>query len=233
MFQEHNTGNEAADSHKPPYGKILRIARRWRSPPFSFYLQRFWWASFFARRLVKCCALRQKQRGIRFHQRTAISHGLHGFFAIWKLWNHYIEQHGEAAELPDHGEYEIPPCHPLGAADPGVYCGGLGGCGVSSKISSARKLAPGEIETLGRFRQAFHALGLAIKTTKHWHGKTREHPDYLVFKRLASGVAVLINGENLGAQAADVRADSFRQITSNRWERSWSSESSHPSTDTK
>ena len=97
------------------------------------------------------------------------------------------------------------------------------------KLTAARRLSPGEIELLGRFRQAFQTLGLAIKNNKPLTWKDPEHPDYLVFKRLASGAAVVISSEKLGTQAADLRADAFRQITSGRWERSWSSESSHPS----
>jgi hypothetical protein len=88
------------------------------------------------------------------------------------------------------------------------------------RITADRKLTPEQVELLGRFRLAFQALGDAIANNKplNWHDT--EHPDYLVFRRLASGVALLITGETLGLQAADQRADAFRQITSARWERS-------------
>lgn len=187
-------------------------------------------ASFIARRLIKCCALRQKQREFDSTNSQQFNTAYLDFFAIWKLWNHYIE-HGEN-ELPDHGEYEIPHATRWELLTR-IYIAEGSVDAVFLKLSSTRKLSPGAIEMLGRFRQAFHSLGVAIKNNKPLGWKDAEHPDYLVFKRLASGVALLISGEELGAQASDMRADSFRQITSNRWERSWGSESSHPSTDTK
>ena len=167
--------------------------------------------SCFAKRLIKFCALRQKQREFDTANTQQFQAAYMDFFAIWKLWNHYIEQHGES-ELPDHGEYEIPHATRWELLTRAYIAEGSVDA-VFLKISSARKLTPGAIELLGRFRQAFHALGLAIKNNKPLGWKDAEHPDYLVFKRLASGVAVLISGEDLGAQAADMRSDSFRQIT--------------------
>ena len=130
-------------------------------------------------------------------------------------------------ELPDHGEYEIPHASRWELLTRTYIAEGSLDA-IFLKLASVRKLTPVAIEQLGRFRQGFQTLGEAIKNNKPLSWKDAEHPDYLVFKRLASSTAMLIGGENPGPQAADRRADAFRQITSGRWERSWSSESTHP-----
>jgi hypothetical protein len=181
---------------------------------------------FIAGRLIANRAQREKQREFDSSNAQQFHTAYMDFFAIWKLWNHYLD-HGEN-ELPDHGEYEIPHASRWELLTRTYIAEGSLEA-VFLKLSATRKLSPSSVELLGRFRQGFETLGLAIKNNKPLPWKDHEHPDYLVFKRLASSVAVLINGENLGAQATDLRADAFRQITSGRWERSWSSESAHSS----
>jgi hypothetical protein len=176
--------------------------------------------------LIALCARRRKQAEFDASNARQFHTAYMDFFAIWKLWNHYLD-HGEN-ELPDHGEYEIPHASRWELLTRTYIAEGTIDA-VFLKLTAARRLPPGEIEMLGRFRQGFQTLGNAIKSNKPLNWKDPEHPDYLVFKRLASSVAILINGESVGAQAADLRADAFRQITSGRWERAWSSESSHPS----
>ena len=183
-------------------------------------------AWFIAARLIALCARRQKQKDFDSANAQQFHTAYTDFFAIWKLWNHYLD-HGEN-ELPDHGEYEIPHASRWELLTRTYIAEGTLDA-VFLKVTSTRKLTPASIELLGRFRQAFHSLGQAITSNKPLNWKDSEHPDYLVFKRLASSAGALIGGENLGAQATDLRSDAFRQITSGRWERTWSSESSNPS----
>ncbi|HWB58157.1 MAG TPA: hypothetical protein VG733_01635 [Chthoniobacteraceae bacterium] len=181
-------------------------------------------AWFILARLIAAWGRRERQQEIDSANALQFNTAYTDFFAIWKLWSHYLD-HGEN-ELPDHGEYEIPHASRWELLTRTYIAEGTIDA-LFLKLASARKLSPATVEMLGRFRQGFHTLGVAIKTNKPMPWKDPEHPDYLVFKRLASSVAALIAGENLGTQAADVRADAFRQITSGRWERSWSSESAH------
>ena len=181
---------------------------------------------FIAARLIAGWSLRRKKREFDTANAQQFHTAYMDFFAIWKLWHHYLD-HGEN-ELPDHGEYEIPHASRWELLTRTYIAEGSIEA-VFLRLSSARRLAPDTIELLGRFRQGFQTLGQSIKNNKPMPWKDPEHPDYLVFKRLASSVAVLINGESLGPKAADLRADAFRQITSGRWERTWSSDSSQPS----
>lgn len=181
-------------------------------------------AWFIASRLIASCARRQKQKEFDTANAQQFHTAYMDFFAIWKLWNHYLD-HGEN-ELPDHGEYEIPHASRWELLTRTYIAEGTLEA-VFLKVTSARKLTPASIELLGRFRQAFHTLGQAITSNKPLNWKDAEHPDYLIFKRLASGAAAIIAGETLGAQATDLRSDAFRQITSGRWDKTWSSESSN------
>ena len=192
--------------------------------PFFALLLVAWFAAV---GLFASAARRKKQAEFDTANAQQFQTAYMDFFAIWKLWEHYLD-HGEN-ELPDHGEYEIPHASRWELLTR-IFIAEGSIDAVFLKLTAARKLTPATIEMLGRFRQGFHTLGQAIKTNKPMPWKDAEHPDYLVFKRLATSVAALISGETLGTQALDMRADAFRQITSGRWERTWSSDSSNPTT---
>lgn len=179
-------------------------------------------AGCIAKRVVAAAAMRFRQREIDSANAAHFYGSYADFFSIWKLWNHYLDV--AESDLAEHGSHEVPHASRwdllarVHAAEGHLES-------LFLKLSSARKLLPEEVELLGRFRTAFQALGQAIHANKPLPWRDAEHPDYLVFKRLASSVALLISDEKVGLNTLDQRADAFRQITSARWERSWTSES--------
>jgi hypothetical protein len=161
-------------------------------------------------------ACRQRQKEFEFGNVRDFHAAYSDFIAIWKLWNHYLERHD--SDLPDdHGDYEFPHAERWELLTRAYMAEG----NIEStflKLASAHNLTPDEIEMLGRFRQGFQLLGEAIRGNKPFAWHDPDHPDYLIFKRLASCIATLISSEDPGSQVLDQRADAFRQITSNRWE---------------
>ena len=141
------------------------------------------------------------------------------FFAVWKLWNHQRE-HGDN-DLPDHGGFDSPEVsrgellHTVANAEGGIES-------IFITLASMRNLSQSEVELLGRFHQAFASLREAITKNKTLAWNDPEHAEYLAFKRLASGVVMLIHGENSASQSAQQRIEAVRQITSSRWEKVWS-----------
>jgi|GEM_PF-1873981 len=176
-------------------------------------------ASFLVRRLLAKRSLQQKQTAFDAANAREFQSAYMDFFAIWKLWDHYLD-HNENA-LPDHGEHEVPHAtrwELLARA----YMAESTLESIFLKLACEGLLEPDEMEILGRFRRAFQTLGEAIKNNKPLAWNDPEHTEYLAFKRLATSVSLLIDGDASAPNAAASSADMLRQITSNRWERSWS-----------
>ncbi len=107
---------------------------------------------------------------------------------------------------------------------------------VFVKLASEKNLKEDEVETLGKFRQAYQQLREAIRDNRVLDWSYFTHPEYLSFKVGATKVACMIN---LGSQkltalerkifgnelddlpSKEVAANNLCKITSNVWEGNW------------
>jgi hypothetical protein len=171
------------------------------------------------RNLIANWTCKQKQRELEFDLVRKFHTAYEDFFAVWKLWNHQRDQGDH--NLPDHGEFEPQEVsraellHTVGNAEGSIEA-------ILVTLASTRDLSQTEVELLGRFHQAFGTLRDAISKNKQLAWNDPEHAEYLAFKRLASGVVMLIHGSNPASPVAQKRIESLRQITSSRWEKTWS-----------
>jgi hypothetical protein len=183
--------------------------------PFAILLA----AWMLGRSLIGNWTCKQKKRDLDLDLSRKFHTAYEDFFAIWKLWNHQREQGDN--NLPDHGEFEPQEVsraellHTVGNAEGSIEA-------ILVTLASTRDLSQAEVELLGRFHQAFGTLRDAISKNKQLAWNDPEHAEYLAFKRLASGVVMLIHGSNPASPAAQKRIESLRQITSSRWEKVWS-----------
>lgn len=141
------------------------------------------------------------------------------FCEIRKLWDYYLE-HGDN-ELSDSSGSELPHAARWELLRRAYEAEGTIEA-LFLRLTAGGKLSPGEVELLGRFRQGFQSLGEAIRNNKPLKWKDPEHTEYLAFKRLASGVEMLIAGKNPAARLGEERAEAYRVVASNQWERVWS-----------
>jgi hypothetical protein len=199
-----------AEHPRPPLADALHLLL-----PFAALLA----AWILGRSLISFWSCKQKKRDLDFDLSRKFHTAYEDFFAIWKLWNHQREQGDQS--LPDHGEFEPQEVsraellHTVGNAEGSVEA-------ILVTLASTRDLSQAEVEMLGRFHQAFGTLRDAISKNKQLAWNDPEHAEYLAFKRLASGVVMLIHGSNPASPAAQKRIESLRQITSSRWEKVWS-----------
>jgi len=94
--------------------------------------------------------------------------------------------------------------------------------GTLVKLSSELNLHEEQINSLGRFRQAFQQLRQAIREGRLLPWDYSDHPEYTTFKTLAVHVAALL-GKNWpdSPPSCERAASQLLQITSNRWEHEW------------
>jgi len=155
---------------------------------------------------------RQKQRELDLSTAENF-HRLYGeFFAVWKLWNYLIRDVGAEA-LPGASRWEL--LKRATDAEAGVEA-------ILGILASQRSLEPQAVEDLGKFRQAFQSLRETIRDGEPLEWNESSDPHYQSFKKLATSVAALIHsGRRARSDTAHKRSDSWREITSNRWEDHW------------
>lgn len=153
--------------------------------------------------------VRQKNREFQLStsQQFYVAYG--EFFAVWKLWNRLDRT---VAEFSDR-RWEL---HKRAAAAEAIVEGTL------VKLCSELKLDDEQINTLGRFRQAFQQLREAIRDDRHLSWNASEHSEYKTFKLLAVRVAALLGRDwPRGSPPCERAADQLIRITSNKWTGSW------------
>ena len=163
----------------------------------------------FGQRLTVRWNLRQKQRELDLATAHEF-HKLYGeFFAIWKLWNYSLTaEHGCTVTRSD---LLVRTCAAEGAIE-----------SLLVRIAVGRDLRDEDIRTLGRFRQGYQTLRETIRDNKKLDWSSSTHPEYLAFKQLAAGVALLIVSEHAPTNTlAKERAKALVSITSNRGEGRW------------
>jgi hypothetical protein len=135
------------------------------------------------------------------------------FFAVWKTWNavalHQIKVDDSSVVAWD--------CLKR-TADIGGRVESL-----LAKISAERKLSQDDIDVLGAVRQGFKSIRSVIKKGEPlpWWGSEVE--SYLAFKSLAVYTSGLLGTSSTSkhSPSSDVAVENFRQITSNKHEKSW------------
>jgi hypothetical protein len=153
--------------------------------------------------------LRQKRREFDLATEREF-HTLYGdFFAIWKLWNYYVQHLGPEA-LPGASRWELlkRACEAEGKLEANLV-----------RISCNRPLSADVIKDLGIFRQLYQSLRESIRDGKPLDWGSSEHPDYVEFKRLAPEIAGLIVAADAPRVLPGKAAATLQKITSNKWER--------------
>jgi hypothetical protein len=158
-------------------------------------------------RLVTYWGLRQKRREMALSAANEFYRLYGEFFAIWKLWNSAFNS-GVSAEL----RWEL--LKRAATAEAGTES-------VFVKLSTERRLPKPDLESLGKFRQAYQHLRETIETNDPLQWKGSSHPQYAAFKRLSCQVATLLLNESLPPTSAAAAAEALTSITSNEWEDAW------------
>lgn len=129
----------------------------------------------------------QKQRELQLVA-AARFYELYGeFFAVWKQWSAF-----KAGKLVPRD----PEAFRVGLFE--RACAGEGNMeAVLVRIASEFRVEPVDIETLGRFRQAYQTLREALRENHELGWNDPEHPQYAAFKRLACLVASLLGRHTL------------------------------------
>lgn len=135
------------------------------------------------------------------------------FFAIWKAWNTVARHH---LEIKNSAEAAWDCLNRAANVEGRVEA-------LLAKISAERELTEHDIAALGGVRQGFQSIRLAIKKKEPLNWWASEVPEYAAFKGLAAYTSRLI-GTSSGSRRAPaiaIAAANFRQITSNKHEKSW------------
>ena len=133
------------------------------------------------------------------------------FFAVWKLWNYSL--HSDAGGSPEGVRWKL--MERAAAAEARVEA-------LLVKLASEHELSADDIETLGKFRQAYQQLRETIRDNRKLDWPWSECPQYLAYKRLAVRVARLIAATDLGrAPKPSKAARALEEITSSQWESNW------------
>lgn len=162
---------------------------------------------FVGHRLTVYWAIRQKQRELELSALNDF-YNLYGeFFAIWKLWA-YCNAPDEDMKLSDTTRWSLleRACIAEGKLE-----------AIFVMLSSERTLKDHDIETLGKFRQAYQQLRESIRDNKDLGWWSQDHPEYLSFKHLAYLTACII----LSGRSRERKGEVLTKITSNSWEKTW------------
>jgi hypothetical protein len=146
-------------------------------------------------------------------------HDLYGeFFAVWKLWNYYVEDIGPE-HFPDASRWKLleRACAAEGRMEAILI-------DLSSKYHSDRS----SLEKLGRFRQVYQQLRETIRSNKALNWNWSEHPTYMAFKCLAPVVAYMTRGRRKDDHFYDTQIEAWLYVTDNRHERFWDKEDMRP-----
>jgi hypothetical protein len=134
-------------------------------------------------------------------------------FAVWKIWNAIPER---KIEIKDSAEARWDCLKRTADIEGRVEA-------LLAKISAERELSPKDKAALGAVRQGFQSLRNAIEKDEPlpWWGSEVE--PYAAFKDLAVYTSGLLSASSISKRnpSRDDAAKTFRQITSNKHEKSW------------
>lgn len=164
---------------------------------------------FVGQRLTFAWNVRQKRREFQLTASQQFYAAYGEFFAVWKLWNRLDRN---AASFEDR-RWEL---HKRAAAAEAIIEG------TFVKLSSEVLLPEGELNCLGRYRQAFQRLREVIRENVELSWSSSEHPEYKAFKSLSVQVAALLGSEwpekSISCEQA---AEQLMKITANTWRAKW------------
>jgi hypothetical protein len=151
--------------------------------------------------------LRQRRRELDLSNAKEFQILYGEFFALWKLWNYFIEHREKAGLGATQWELFDRACSTEAHME-----------ATFVRLASERDLSKTQVELLGEFRQLYQTLRQVIRDNKRLNWDHSEHPEYVRFKRLGSQVAFLIISDSGNKAEAEKRAKTLLDITSNRFE---------------
>jgi hypothetical protein len=162
--------------------------------------------------LLQASQSAQKQRELQL-EAAGRFYELYGeFFAVWKEWS--AAKAGNvmpAAAQPFRLDLYRRACVAEGHME-----------AVLVRVVTEFSLDPGEVQTLGRFRQAYQTLREAIREDRDLGWNLSSHPRYAAFKRLAATVASLLARRTIPELPAPAdSAAALAEVTDNKWESGW------------
>jgi hypothetical protein len=152
--------------------------------------------------------IRQKRREASLIAVAEFSRLYGEFFATWKVWNHYLQEH-------PNGEQQEKFFERASTAEAGIES-------LLVRLAGQARLTEYDIEVAGKFRQAYQQLRGRIKAKKQLDWGHAEHPEYMAFKRLSTAFSqILAEMDAKEAPSNRCAIDNFVRITSNKWEPIW------------
>jgi hypothetical protein len=125
--------------------------------------------------LLRASQTAQKQRELQLKAADRFYELYGEFFAVWKLWS--VVKSGKVPSVPPRGD-RVELYQRACAAEGDMEA-------VFVRLATEFRLGAPEVETLGKFRQAYQSMREAIREDEDLGWTTAEHPKYLAFKRLA------------------------------------------------
>jgi len=133
------------------------------------------------------------------------------FFSIWKLWNYSLH---DDVETPKDVQWHL--LERAASAEAAVES-------LLVRLTCQTSMTSREVETAGKFRQAYQQLRQVIRDGDKLDWSRHDHPEYVAFKRLAVAFALLLATMDQKGQPSEHQASrALLDITSNRWESNWS-----------
>lgn len=158
-------------------------------------------------RLTVYWGIRQKQRELELSAMSEFYRLYGEFFSVWKLWAYCRKQPNELI-APEMTRWEL--------LERATNAEGMLEA-IFVKLSSERALSDFDIETLGRFRQAYQKLRESIRSNEGLGWPTQDNHEYTSFKRLAYIIACMIRSDKSKIQ----NGDALIRITAGTWDNKW------------
>jgi hypothetical protein len=161
--------------------------------------------------LLQASQSAQKQRELQL-EAAARFYELYGeFFAVWKEWAAKAGKVMPAAAQRFRLDLYRRACVAEGHME-----------ALLVRVVTEFSLDHDDVQTLGRFRQAYQTLREAIRADRDLGWDSSAHPGYAAFKRLAATVASLLARRTIPElPAPGESAAALAEVTDNKWESGW------------
>jgi hypothetical protein len=138
-------------------------------------------------------------------------HNLYGeFFAVWKLWDCYIE---DKRAFPDASHWNL--LERASNAEGNMEA-------ILVDLASKHRLSPSSLCALGQFRQLYQQLRESIRKGKPLDWRRSGHVVYEAFKESVPVIAYMIRtGRNVDGVALEQQINAWLEVTDNKHEEFW------------
>lgn len=159
-------------------------------------------------RLIVFWNIRQKRREADLNAARDFHSAYGEFFAVWKLWDACLQ--GRLSDVVG-GTARWELLKRASSAEATYEA-------LLVKLVSERALTAEQVAHLGAFRHLVCSLRSAIARGEPLGWSSSDHPDYLLFKRLAPEIAALLIQEDISARRHYRPGENaLVEITSGRW----------------